>query len=265
MSKALTNTAHRRLARPPDLNDLVADEADVTTTVAVTFFANAAATTKREERLSLTALAELIHTTAAASKEQLPWLKLARFGESRSNGGSLRNNGNVIAVGGLEADYDRGEMSLAEAKDIIAISGITALVYPSPSYTPDKPKWRVLCPLSQEYPPEDRDIFMARLNGLFGGIFARESWVWSQSYYYGRVANPDHHATLFEGTPIDIAEPLDAGAIGRPKERDTGRKASPKSRPEDITEARVRGLVRALTTSAMPLTERNILHCATSA
>jgi hypothetical protein len=215
-------------------------------TVVVTFFSNSAATTKREQRLSLTALAELIHTTSAASKEQLPWLKLARFSDRRTEKGSLRHNGNVLAVTGVEADYDRGEMSLADAKDIIAGAGITAIIYPSPSCTSDKPKWRVLCPFSQEYPPEHRDRFMARLNGLFGGIFAHESWVWSQSYYYGRVANPDHHAVVFTGTPIDLADQLDDGAICRPKERNVGQKPTPKAEPEHIAEARIRGLVTTL-------------------
>jgi hypothetical protein len=137
-------------------------------------------------------------------------------------------------------------MSLAEAKDISARANITVIIYPSPSYTPNKPKWRVLCPFSREYPPTERDRFMARLNGLFEGVFSRESWVWSQSYYYGRVANPDHHATLFEGIRIDLADWLDAGAIGKPAERNTGRPAHPASAPEQITEARVRGLVNAL-------------------
>jgi hypothetical protein len=214
--------------------------------VVVTFFTSSAATTKREERLNPTALAKLIHTTAANDKASLPWLKLARFGSKRSTGGSLRNNDNVIAVTGLEGDYDRGEMGLAEAKDISARADISVIIHPSPSYAPERPKWRVLCPFSQEYPPAARDHFMARLNGLFGGIFSRESWVWSQSYYYGRVANPDHHAVVFSGVPIDLADHLDAGAIGRPKERNVGQRPAPKSRPEHITEARVRGLVNAL-------------------
>jgi hypothetical protein len=222
------------------------DTGDRARAVVVTFFTDHAATTKREERLSLEALVELIHTTAASDKASLPWLKLARFGENRSQGGALRNNDNVIAVTGLEADYDRGEMSLAEAKDIIASAGICTILYPSPSYLPSSAKWRVLCPFSQEYPPAARDRFMARLNGLFGGIFSRESWVLSQSYYYGRVANPHHHATSFEGMPIDLADHLDVGAIGLPKERNVGTQAHPKSRPEDITEARIRGLVQRL-------------------
>ena len=142
--------------------------------VVVTFFANHAAATKREETLTLEALATLIHSTTANAKEQLPWLKFARFGDTRTEKGSLRHNANVRAITGLEGDYDRGEMSLAEAKDRAARAAIAVIIYPSPSYTPERPKWRVLCPFSQEYPPAARDRFMARLSGLFDGIFSRE-------------------------------------------------------------------------------------------
>ena len=213
--------------------------------VVVTFFANHAAATKREETLTLEALATLIHSTTANAKEQLPWLKFARFGDTRTEKGSLRHNANVRAITGLEGDYDRGEMSLAEAKDRAARAAIAVIIYPSPSYTPERPKWRVLCPFSQEYPPAARDRFMARLSGLFDGIFSRESWTLSQSYFYGRVANPDHHATVFEGTPIDLADQLDEAAIGLPQ-RNIGQQAHPKTQPEDISGPRIRGIVNAL-------------------
>jgi hypothetical protein len=191
------------------------DEPDATNNPLVaTFFTSSSATTKREIRLSLAALAQLIDTTSAPSKEELPWLKLARFGDTRTEKGSLRHNANLVSITGIEADYDRGEMSLAEAKDISARADITAIIYSSPSYTADKPKWRVLCPLSQKYPPADRDRFLARLNGLFGGIFAPESWPLSQGFYFGSVnGNPAHRVVVIEGTPIDLADHLDADAI----------------------------------------------------
>jgi len=214
--------------------------------ITVTFFNNAAAHTKTEQILSIDDLAARIQNTKAASKAELPWVKLARFGTHRSKGNSLRNNENIVAITGIEADYDGGKISIEEAEEILANAGIVAILYPSPSYTSEKPKWRVLCPLSREYSPDQRDRFLARLNGLFGGIFARESWVVSQSYYYGRVANPDHRALIFDGIPIDLAEQLVDGAIGLPKERNVGRPAHPASRPEDITEGRVRGLVRSI-------------------
>src|SRR5262249_34821230 len=150
MSFALLIRPGSQPPQPPDARDPSGNEHEDITRVAVTFFTDRTATTSREERLSLPELANVIQTTAAPTKEQLPWLKLARFGDHRSKGGALRNNDNVLAITGIESDYDRKQMSLADAKDIIARAGITALIYPSPSYTPGEPKWRVLCPLSRE-------------------------------------------------------------------------------------------------------------------
>src|SRR6516164_6574482 len=64
---------------------------------AVTFFETFAAQTKRDESLSLDALADRVRTVTAATKEALPLLKLARFGNARSAKGSLRHDRNVIA------------------------------------------------------------------------------------------------------------------------------------------------------------------------
>ena len=83
-------------------DDDLDDETDV---VIVTFFTNYAATVKREERHTLEALAELIRTTTADTKERLPWLKLARFGDILSDKNSLRHNDNVIAISGVEVDF----------------------------------------------------------------------------------------------------------------------------------------------------------------
>jgi hypothetical protein len=214
--------------------------------ITVSFLEDRHGFTIREETLSLDELVTRIHAAQAPSKERLPWIKLGRFGTRRSKKNSLRHNDNVLAITGIEADYDRKEMSLADAKDRITANGLCALIYPSPSYTPAAPKWRILCPTSKEYPPEMRARFMARLNGLFGDIFAHESFTLSQGFYYGKVNNPDHHCTLFPGIPIDLADDLDAGAIGRAKERNIGERPHPASRPEDITDKRINGLISAL-------------------
>ena len=51
---------------------------------------------------------------------------------------------------------------------------------------------------------------------------------------------------MFEGTPIDLADQLDEGAIGLPPERNIGQQAHPKTQPEDISGPRIRGIVNAL-------------------
>jgi hypothetical protein len=182
--------------------------------VVISFFANYAATYKHEARLTATALADIVLSTSRDSKERLPWLKCARFGDHRSERNSLRNNENVLAISGVEADYDDKRMSFEAAVRILRDANVFSLVYTSPSFTEEAPKWRILCFCSRQYPPSERDRFLARLNGLFSGIFAPESWKLSQSYYYGSIRkNPSHRVMVIDGTPIDLADHLDAIAI----------------------------------------------------
>jgi hypothetical protein len=148
--------------------------ADVT--VSVTFFEDYSARTKREERLALPDLAELIRTTNAPEKARLPWLKLARFGPACTEKGSLRHDKNLIAQAGIEADYDGEAVSFEAAVEIAGKAGLLALLYTSPSHRLEAPRRRILCPSSKEMPAAQRPYLLARLNGLYRGIFAAESW-----------------------------------------------------------------------------------------
>jgi hypothetical protein len=112
----------------------------------VTFFDDVYARTLRGESMTLTELNELIFDTTASSKSELPLLKLARFGTARSSDGSLRHDGNIIAVSGAEGDYDRGQMPLSEATRRLDDASIKCLIYSTPSSTIAKPRWRVLAP-----------------------------------------------------------------------------------------------------------------------
>jgi hypothetical protein len=184
--------------------------------VQVTFFNDRQARTKREEVLELPALVTLIQSATAPTKAQLSWLKLARFGDTPGPRGSLRHDRNVLACSGAELDYDGGIMPLGAACQRLRGSGILAIVHTSPSHRPDRPKWRILLPFSRELDPSQRAFMVARINGLFGGIFAPESFAISQGYYYGRVGgNPDHQVVLVEGTPLDLHLELNATAQGK--------------------------------------------------
>lgn len=185
------------------------------TPIPITFFADYAAASKHEEAYTSRALAERIRVVTASSKGRLPWLKLATFGDKRSDKNSLRNDANVRAVTGIEADYDLGRMPVDDAHARLEQQGVASILYTSPSHTEDAPRWRVLCPLSQEMQPERRRALLGRLNGLMGGIFSRESWALSQSYYFGSVNhNPSHRVELIDGTTIDQHDDLDAIWIG---------------------------------------------------
>jgi hypothetical protein len=46
---------------------------------------------------------------------------------------------------------------------------LAALIYETPSHSPGKPRWRVVCPTSGDLPPSERERLVARLNGVLGG------------------------------------------------------------------------------------------------
>jgi hypothetical protein len=224
------------------------DEADDCPAITITFFPDAGAATKREQALDLTDLARRIEITTGPDKAHLPWLKCARFGDIRTDKASLRWDGNLLAITGIEGDYDGEEISFETACDVMRRGGVASIVYTSPSHTEDTPRWRVLCPLSEEYPPDCRDAFLARLNGLFGGIFSRESWTRSQSYYFGSVnSNPSHRVAVLAGKPIDQAVELDSIAINKPvKPEASTRPVHPAADPSKITDKRVNGKIESL-------------------
>ncbi len=185
--------------------------------LAVTIFTSKEASTCREERRTLRQLARLIRATDAAAKDDLPWIKLACFGRARSENNCLRNNANVLAITGIEGDYDAQIIGFDEAHETLLKAGIRALLYTSPGYTPETPRWRVLCPLSREYPPARREAFLGRVQGLFHGAFAPESFTLSQSYYYGSVKkNPAHRVEVLDGDAIDLRDDLDEIWMGKP-------------------------------------------------
>ena len=183
----------------------------------VTFFTNYAAKTKQEGRWSLHTLAGHVSAATAPAKGKLPWLKLATFGNQRRESESLRHDINVLAVTGLEADFDAEDVTYEDAMLRLVGSGILSLIYTSPSYTEQKPRWRVLCPFSHPMPPATREKMLGRLNGLFHGIFSGESWTLSQAYYFGSIAsNPLHQVDVIDGTPIDQHDELDEIWQGKP-------------------------------------------------
>jgi len=189
----------------------------VTPSFAVTFFASDKATRKTEETMTLGNLAERIRAATAPRKDMLPWLKLARFGNKRTDKNSLRHDANVLACSGIEGDYDGERVTVERACEALLQQGIAAIVYTSPSHTEDAARWRVLCPLSAEQPPARRNHQLGRLNGLLRGILAHESWTLSQSYYYGAVSrNPSHRVEVIDGTPIDQHDDLDTIWLGKP-------------------------------------------------
>lgn len=160
-------------------------------------------------------------------KEACPLIKLAVFSNAPSSKGFLRHDGNVLAVTGVEGDHDskRGVVSVAEVVSRLRRAGLRCVVYTSASHTPERPRWRVLAPLSCEYPPEYRRAFLTFLDGLCGDVLERESYTLSQSYFVGRVEGVEYEAVAIEGRYLDeltepVAAPLDhAVAVDVPEWR----------------------------------------------
>jgi putative DNA primase/helicase len=194
------------------------DDTDDTDThlIHVTFFPTQAAQELSTKDMTLEQLRDLVRGTSAKTKGDLPWLKLAKFGDKRTDKNCLRNNPNVIAISGIELDYDAKEMSFEDAIEMVEDVGLSALLYTSASYTAALPKWRIVLPTSCELPPGEREKLVMRVNGIFNGIFASESFTLSQAFYYGSVnSNPLHRAEVVEGDFIDQRTDLDAGAMGK--------------------------------------------------
>lgn len=184
--------------------------------ITLTRFNDAGARRAFRHLVPLRGLAPKIVERRAERKDRLPWLKLATFGDVPSRKGSLRHNGNVTAIDGIEGDHDAGTLTPAEAAQRLQQAGIAALIYTSPSHTPERPRWRVLAPLSRSMSPEHRERLCARLQGVLGGALAPESFALSQSYYYGGVEGGTVPETLeIDGAGIDMLDRLDAGALDK--------------------------------------------------
>ena len=142
------------------------------------------------------------------TKKACPLIKLAKFGAERSTAGALRHDKNVMAVCGLEADYDAELVYAESAAALLQFAGIEAFIYTSPSHAPAAPRWRVLAPLSRDHAPTDRRDLVARLNGALGGILAPESFTLSQAFYFGRVQGVEFETYQSEGHCIDLLPDL---------------------------------------------------------
>lgn len=194
-----------------------------------TLFPDTKARTKRGKRADLIALAKRVQRTVAAEKNALPLVSLCRYGDLKSENGSLRHRENLREVHGLEADYDAGEMPPAEAARRFAEARIAVLIHTSPSHgQPGKGhRWRVLCPFSGPLHPEERERHVARLNGVLGGVLASESFDLSRSYFIGGIEGKEPETFLVDGEHIDGRADLDAGAIH-------ARTSEPKGKPVNI-------------------------------
>ena len=180
----------------------------------VTVFPSDKASSQSRKRISLRDLAAIVNDYIAPSKSALPLIKLATFGEKITPAGCYRSNANMIAIDGVEGDYDGELVSLEDAADRLRTANIAGVIFESPSSTAAAPRWRVLCPLTVTAVAHARNALCARLNGALGGILAPESFRPSQSYYFGMIErSAPRRVVITEGRALDAANDLDAIAI----------------------------------------------------
>lgn len=200
----------------PDLLHLL-EPSPLDRPIGVTRFDDVAARSQQRDRVSLRDFAESIRRTRAAAKAELPLCKLATFGDVPTPRRSLRHDANLVAIDGIEGDYDAGVVSVDDARARLEAAGLAAVIFTTPSHRPDAPRWRVLCPTSEPMTRDDRAALAERLNAALGGILARESFTASQAFYFGAVGEATHHRVeLVEGRAIDRATYIRATAAPSP-------------------------------------------------
>ncbi len=179
--------------------------------ITITIFMDQYAKKKGVRQWTLAEMRDKILQTTAATKKKLPWLKMADFGNKTTDKGSLRHDANVLAVTGIELDYDAEMISFEEGIDQFKQLNIRGMGYTTPTNTSTKMRWRLMVPFSRRLPPPERRVFFKRLHAAMGGIFAPESATLSQSYYFGRALDngaADHRATVVGGRFLDLCDEL---------------------------------------------------------
>ena len=207
--------------------------------VRLSFFRDVFARDCDEVEGSLAELAELIQVPKAPAKDELPLIKLAQFDGDPSENGSLRYDEAISELWGVEGDYDRGEVPIEEAAERLRAAGIETLLHETPSSMPEQPRWRALCWVSQGYAGDTAELrelrarWVARINGVLGGILAGESFTLSQPYFIGGIeGKPPIKVFTTAGSRIDLRDDLDAGAIHENRQGSSGKRSERTQRDE---------------------------------
>jgi hypothetical protein len=194
-------------------------------------------------RPGIAELAACIRGTKAPTKDRLPLANFTRVNGAPNQHGCVRYAKAVIELTGAAADYDRGEMPIADAAARLQAAGLEAVLSETPSSTPEKPRWRAWCPAARAHTgtPEELQALLsswvARVNGLLGGSLDPASFNLAQSYYIGSIEGKPAKVLITKGARIDTLDHLDEGAIYKngPAQPPPAIEHAPV--PEDLTES----------------------------
>jgi hypothetical protein len=176
-------------------------------TIAATRFENPQAATQKRIELDYGDIE--MGRTSAPSKDKLPLIKLAYFGDQPTANNCLRYDANITTLLGAEIDYDGEEYGLEYAEDNLQQAKIISILYTSPSHQDKKPRWRILLPFSkpfkgtQEEMSSYRNEAIRRVVEVLGFEVATESYAFSQSFYYGVVPGAVYKSAQTDGEHID--------------------------------------------------------------
>jgi hypothetical protein len=171
----------------------------------VTIFPNRFALTKREIEVDVGELAHLIGGEWAPTKDRLPFLKLATFGNLRSDRRCLRHDANVKSIFGVEIDYDGGKVDIHDAAGRLRAAEVLAVLYTSASHRPYFPRWRALLPFAGPRDPPERRGWALRAGELLGVEVAQDSLTLHLAYHFGWVSDGENfELTITTGEPIDV-------------------------------------------------------------
>jgi len=191
--------------------------------LSITQFPNQWARAKQDHAWTMDDLEEyVIDPPEFASKSQCAWIKLAKFGNVRTDKNCLRNNANVVSISGAEGDYDGKVMPMETAAATLDQAGIKAIFYTSSNYSQEEPKWRVLVPFSREFEGTEEELkairsqMLKRVDRVLGYVLARESYVLSQSYYIGQVKGAEYKSISVDGDYVDQRDDLSVEELKAP-------------------------------------------------
>lgn len=180
----------------------------------------------------------IINAPTYIGKSSCPLISLAEYGDNLSDKDCIRHAGNVRRIFGIEVDYDGEQMPPEEAAALLANAHLEAVLYTSPSHTPERPRWRVLMPLAEPALPDQRASLVGRANRVLRCGASRESFTLSQSFYIGRVRGAPYVVIPIHGRPIDLAAELDPLYF-------MGQGSDGKTKVSTVTDAELRERFRA--------------------
>ena len=199
---------------PPPVDEFETSSDIDTCTVKITFFPDEAAQSLLTADLTLSQLADRIANQTAASKMELPWLKLAIFGDKRSEKNCLRTNANVVQITGIEVEHDAGEISFDTAIAVMRKARIRSLLYTSPSYVPAiRNAGASWCRCRGTYPPEMRENLSRASMVCSAASSRRKASRCRRRTVTATSITPDHRVEVIDGDFLDLRDDLYAGSI----------------------------------------------------